>query len=470
MTRSNLNNLPILLVDDEPTYLDYCIRLLRLEGYQQVSSLGDSRKVLPYLDTHDVCLLIMDLNMPHLRGDSLLAKIAETYPNLAVIMTTGADDVTQAVRCMRLGAADYLVKPLEEEHFLASIVQQLRIYELKRENAILKDCMLHNRLAHPDAFREIITRSERMRSIFKYLESVATTSRHILILGETGVGKELFARVVHKLSDRKRFVPLNVSGLDDQMFSDTLFGHRKGAFTGALQQRQGLIERAGKGSLFLDEIGDLESRSQVKLLRLLQEGEFYALGSDEPGASSARLIAATNRDLNGLMEKGEFRRDLYFRLMSHQVKIPPLRERMEDLPLLLEHFLSRAAREMNKKKPNYPLELLTLLGSYHFPGNVRELEGMVFDAVARHQRGILSTEAFRNAIERTRDYDAGEFVPEFASLLTPNTRFPTIKEATRFLLQEAMSRAEGNQSVAARLLGISRSALNKRLSRAKNAP
>jgi transcriptional regulator with PAS, ATPase and Fis domain len=193
-------------------------------------------------------------------------------------------------------------------------------------------------------------------------------------------------------------VALNVAGLDDTMFSDTLFGHKKGAFTGADQARDGMIACAGKGTLFLDEIGDLNESSQIKLLRLLQEHEYYPVGSDSFRKSDARIVLATNHDLQKLIATGKFRNDLYYRLCAHQIHIPPLRERLDDIPMLLDHFLDSAAKELNKKKPTPPGELVTLLTLYSFPGNVRELEAMVFDAVARHTSGILSMESFRKVI------------------------------------------------------------------------
>jgi DNA-binding NtrC family response regulator len=289
-----------------------------------------------------------------------------------------------------------------------------------------------------------------------------------LITGETGVGKELVARAVHRLSGRDGdFVAVNVAGLDDLMFSDTLFGHKRGAFTGAEQTRQGMVARASSGTLFLDEIGDLNPASQVKLLRLLQEAEFYPLGSDAAVVSRARIIVATNLDLGRMIEEGRFRRDLFYRLNVHQVRIPSLRERSDDIPLLLEFFLDEAARTFSKRKPAYPPELLSYLSGYHFPGNVRELQALVYDAVARHQGGVLSLAVFREAIGRGTSSGSNLAVGSGRPglHLGPADRFPTLQEAEEFLVTEALDRADGNQGAAASLLGISRHALNKRLCR-----
>ena len=249
----------------------------------------------------------------------------------------------------------------------------------------------------------MVTGNKKMRAIFQYVEVVAGTRQPIMITGETGVGKELVARAIHQLSGRKGdYVALNVAGLDDMMFSDTLFGHKKGAFTGADQAREGFIARAAGGTLFLDEIGDLNESSQIKLLRLLQEHEYYPVGSDIVSKSDARIVLATNRDLQKMIAAGKFRNDLYYRLCAHQIHIPPLRERLDDIPQLLDHFLATSAAMVNKKKPTPPPELAVLLSIYQFPGNMRELEALVFDAVARHASGILSMESFRAVIGEER--------------------------------------------------------------------
>ncbi|MGE5239713.1 MAG: sigma-54 interaction domain-containing protein [Chloroflexota bacterium] len=334
---------------------------------------------------------------------------------------------------------------------------------LRLEVSSLRQHLFSDRLAREEAFSSIVTRSKKMRAIFQYVEVIAESPQPVLIVGETGVGKELIARVIHELSGRPgSYVTVNVAGLDDAVFSDTLFGHRKGAYTGADSAREGLIAQASDGTLFLDEIGDLKESSQVKLLRLLQEQTYYPLGSDAPKQSNARILVATNRDLERLMSEGRFRKDLYYRLIAHHVTIPPLRERKEDIPLLLDHFLGKSSYALGKKKPTPPAELITLLTAYDFPGNVRELEALVTDAVARHRSGVLSMDRFREVVGRephTGDL-SGEDVP-----LEISTRFPTLKEAEEFLIREALRRSHGNQRIAASFLGITSQALNKRLRR-----
>jgi transcriptional regulator with PAS, ATPase and Fis domain len=294
-----------------------------------------------------------------------------------------------------------------------------------------------------------------------------------LISGETGVGKELIARSVHELSGvTGEFIAVNVAGLDDNMFSDTLFGHKKGAYTGAIEAREGLIIKAARGTLFLDEIGDLNELSQIKLLRLLQEGIYFPLGSDIPKDSDTRIVTATNQNLQKLIVEGKFRKDLFYRLCAHQIHISPLRERIEDLPLLLDHNLKETSNKMNIKVPAYPPELLTLLSAYHFPGNIRELQTLVLDAVARHKSGILSMESFRQALGKEKEFSQNHVlsstVEESKPLSIPD-RFPTLKEVERYLISEALKRSNGNQGIAADLLGIQRKTLNKRLSRKESS-
>jgi DNA-binding NtrC family response regulator len=289
----------------------------------------------------------------------------------------------------------------------------------------------------------------------------------VLITGETGVGKELVAKAIHQLSQRNgAFVPVNVAGLDDNVFADTLFGHRKGAFTGAEQPRSGLVEEASGGTLFLDEIGDLSPASQVKLLRLLQDGEYFPLGSDVGKRSDARVVVATNQDIQALQESGKFRKDLYYRICAHSIHIPPLRDRREDLLILVDHFLEKASKTLCKKKPTPPNELFTLLSTYSFPGNVRELQSMILDAVSGHKSGKLSMDFFKSYIrpkQHSLDVDSRQLLPGENVLVSFSERLPTLKQVEQFLISEAMKRASGNQSIAAQMLGVTRQALNKRL-------
>jgi len=456
----------VLLVDDEPFILKASKLFLQSSGITKVLTLTDSREVMVTLARQPVAVAVIDLNMPNVSGLELLPQIVEHYPHIPVILMTASDEVETVVKCMKSGAADYLVKPVDSSRLVASVQKALELNEMSSELSSLKQRLLTDQLEHPAAFAAIITASKKMRALFQYVEVIAPTRQPIIITGETGAGKELVARAIHELSgSRGEFVALNVAGLDDNMFSDSLFGHKKGAFTGADQAREGLIAKARSGTLFLDEIGDLSELSQIKLLRLLQEKEYYAVGSDLVQKSDARILLATNRDLQQQIAAGKFRNDLYYRLRAHQVHLPPLRERREDIPLLLEHFLDAAAATFNKKTPTPPSELVSLLAVYPFPGNIREFEALVYDAVARHSAGILSMESFREVISDERASHNGNQHKTAGedALAALFGHFPTIAEVEEHMIAEAMRMSQGNQGMAANLLGVSRQTLNKRL-------
>ena len=474
-SQNNLNQYPttpVLVVDDQTDILDSIRLTLMSAGITNVLTLQDSRQVMPLLAKQEVGALVLDLTMPYLAGDVLLDQIASDYPEIPVIILTGTSETDTAVHCIRKGASDYIVKPVEPARFVSSVRQALEIREMKRELSSLGQLMLSKPLKQPERFAKIVTGNAAMHAIFQYIEMVAPTARPILINGETGVGKELVAECIHSLSERRgEFISVNAAGLDDNLFTDTLFGHEKGAFTGAEQKRPGLIERATGGTLFLDEIGDLEIASQIKLLRLLQESEYFPLGSDAPRRSDARIVVATHHDLLELQADGRFRKDLYYRLNTHHLHIPPLRDRMDDLGFLLEQMIKEAAAGLDKKVPSAPPELVTLLSTYHFPGNVRELQGMVFDAVAQHTGGTLSTRSFRQAISEGRQAGAGKDAAQapsadgFGLSLSAAGPFPTLQESEELLIREAMKRAGGNQIIASEMLGLTRSALQRRLKR-----
>ncbi len=468
MSYKEITKLPILLVDDEPQLLHSASIVLRTSGLSEILTLDDSRAVLPLLAKQQVGVIVLDLMMPYLSGRALLEQIASEYPDMPVIMMTATNDLQTAVQCMQAGASDYLVKPVDKNCLVAAVRRAMEARVLRAEFLSLKERLLTNSPHEPRAFAEIVTQSPSMFAIFRYIEAIAASPQPVLITGETGTGKELIARAVHRLSERPgALVAVNVAGLDDTMFSDTLFGHAKGSFTGADRSRDGLIASAGEGTLFLDEIGDLTMASQVKLLRLLQDGTFYPLGSDRPRQNRARIVVATHCDVRRDVDSGTFRKDLYFRLRTHHIQLPALRERIEDLPHLTNHFMGKAARTLGKPAPAAPLALYQWLRNYPFPGNIRELEGMVFDAVARCQGAVLPLQSFKDAgadgVQMLGSLDALSTIsPSGASFPDP---LPTLKEAEESLICEALRRADGNQGVAAGLLGISRQALNKRLIR-----
>ena len=319
----------------------------------------------------------------------------------------------------------------------------------------------HDHLAD---FSSLVTRDSKMRDLFRYAEALAASGLPVLVTGETGVGKDLMARAIHKLSGcRGEFVALNAAGLDDVMFSDALFGHHKGAYTGADRPREGLVARAAGGTLFLDEIADVTERSQIKLLRLLQEKEYYPLGSDTALTSNARIVLAANCDLQKRMAEGRFRNDLYYRLCSHEVRIPPLRDRKDDLPLLVEHFVESMSQQLGIAPPSYPDKLIDLLESYDFPGNVRELQGMVEDAVVCSKSGMPFEEPFLRIIRLAPPLQSTDSGAIHRKLEAVWGRFPTLREAEELLVNAALELSRGNQRIAATMLGLNRQTLNMRL-------
>jgi len=462
----NYPEYPVLIVDDEDNALESFEITLNSSGIENIVLCNDSRNVLSLLKSRKFEIVLLDLTMPHITGEELLPLIVQDYPETPVIIITGDIEVETAVKCMQVGAFDYMVKPVEEKRLISGVKRGIDQNRLHRENMNLKHRFLYGQPANPDAFSAIITRNSTMLSIIKYIDVIAGSPEPVLLTGETGVGKELFARAVFNAGRRKGdFVPVNVAGLDDTIFSDTLFGHLKGAFTDAYQSRRGLIEQASGGALFLDEIGDLSHSSQVKLLRLLQEHEYFPIGSDIPRYTDAHIIASTNRNINELLESSQFRKDLYYRLDVHHVHIPPLREHRDDIPMLVDFFLEEAAEQYGKKKPTPPRELFVLLENYSFPGNIRELRAMIYNAVSAHTSGVLSMQSFRTVIginQKANRNFSEEQMPEegWLRFLDP---LPTLKQAERLLIRESLKQSKGNQTIAAGLLGITRQTLINKL-------
>ncbi len=466
-------SLPVLLIDDEPKILFSYSLILKSVGIGNIMTIEDSRKVIPLLEKKQVAVIVLDLVMPHISGTELLARIKSEFPYIPVIVMTATNEIEKAVDCMKEGATDYLVKPVEENRFVSSIQKALEVGRLQDEIVSLRKHLLSDKLENEEAFQSIITKSKSMYAIFHYIEAVARSHRPVFITGETGVGKELIARAVHTASGLDgEHIAINVAGLDDTMFSDTLFGHKKGAFTGADRDREGVIVRAAGGTLLLDEIGDLSMSSQVKLLRLLEERIYYPLGSDLPEKSDARIIACSNHDIEKQIQEGRFRKDLYYRLCAHHVHIPPLRERPEDIPLLLDHFLDDASSSLKKHKPEITTELISVLSGYQFPGNIRELQAMVHDAVAQCKGQKLSIDNFKGVKRKKGSLEVKSSLParnSDVSLSDIFGRFPTIKEIEEYVINEALNNANGKQGPAAALLGITRQALNQRLKKKKKS-
>lgn len=464
-----LSQATILLVDDDEAVLKSFACFFEDCGYHVLEA-HNGREGLEIFQRTLPDLVFTDLRMPEMDGLDFLRSIKNLSPDTPVVVISGIGVVADAIKAVKLGAWDFITKPVCDLAELEIVAKRaLETVELRHEVSALREQILIGRLSNADAFTAIITRDAGMHRIFHYIEAVAPTSQPVLITGQTGTGKELVAHAVHDVSGRKGgFIAVNVGGVDDLVFSDTLFGHVRGAFTGADRQRDGMISQAGSGTLFLDEIGELSDASQVKLLRLLQEHEYFPLGSDMPRKSNARIVAATNQDLRAMVDAGKFRQDLYYRLCTHQIHIPALAARKGDIPILLDRLIEEAAGSMHKPQPTVSPELHQYIAAYDFPGNVRELKSMVYDAVARHTRGVLGKESFLNAMDARRP--VSPFNEGVTVMISDNPdRLPTLKEAEEALVQKALERAGGNQGVAACYLGITRQGLNKMLNRKKSA-
>lgn len=462
MTVQSMTQQQVLVVDDEPSILNEVSLLLSSSDIPQVATISDSRLVLSYLRENQVGAVIVDWVMPDVTGGELLQKLTADHPQIPVIVMTAMGDVETAVNCMRAGAFDFLTKPVDPNRLVASVRKALQVRDLDNQNRILKDYLLADRLRNPGAFAGIVTNSKKMRSIFQYIEAIASSRQPVLITGQTGVGKELLARAVHSVSGVPGpFVSLNAAGLDDFMFSDTLFGHKKGAFTGADSQRDGLISAAAGGTLFLDEIGDLNLASQIKLLRLLQEREYYRMGSDLLLKSDARVVAASNMDFTALRACGKFRNDLYFRLCVHEFQVPPLGERLEDVAPLVAYFVGTIAAQQEKPVPAVSPELVASLAHCTFPGNVRELYNMVHHAVTCNEGEMLTAADFAGL--KPVPARTPQLTDPANPLLALFGKFPTVFQVEEYLIGEAMKLTNGNQTAAAELLGLARPTLNKRL-------
>jgi len=470
MQNNHIESAPsILLVDDDAEFLDGARRALLSHGIGNVTPLQGGSKVLQTLASGTHTLLLLDWVMPDLSGADLLPEVIRQFPHIPVIIITGVSDLENVVSCIKQGAYDYITKPLDTARLVSIVQNAAKSSELAVRNRKLTGYLLGEPLANPGNFSDIITNSDRMISIFKVIETLAGSRQPVLITGETGAGKELIAQAIHSCSGLKgMMVTVNAAGLDDTMLADALFGHKKGAFTGATESRGGLIEQAKGGTLFLDEIGDLSNASQIKLLRLLQQNEYYRLGSDVLHKSDARIISASNGNFQALLATGAFRSDLYYRLSTHALHIPPLRERPEDIIPLVLHFVNKSAESVKQPAPGLSKELRIALLSYDFPGNIREMINMVHNAVTHNRSGTLEINDFPGLVSGT--VSRGEIVRKVGAsqfaLHQIFQDFPTIDDVEKLLVKEAISLSYGNRSTAAMMLGVSRPTLRKKLERA----
>jgi two-component system NtrC family response regulator len=367
----------ILVVDDEKNYLVVLDALLSEAGHEVISASGGAQALI-LLEEDEPDLMLTDMRMPQMSGLELIGKVKERHPDLLVIVMTAYGTVENAVEAMKSGAVDYIMKPFENQELLLTMDKALKVRKLLAQNRLLRE-----EANRAQGLGNIVGASRPMRQVFELLEKVAATRATVLITGESGTGKELIARAIHARSPRadEAFVAVNCMALTETLLESELFGHEKGAFTGAANRRKGRFEMADKGTLFLDEVGEIAPSLQVKLLRVLQERAFERVGGGITINTDVRLVAATNRDLAQAVETGRFREDLYYRLNVVRLELPPLRERKEDLPSLVAHFVRKYALEMGRPAPEIAPEAMRSLYEHAWPGNVRELENALERAV-----------------------------------------------------------------------------------------
>lgn len=439
----------ILVVDDEESIREFLDIMLRKEGYE-VTCVEDGQKAIDILKKKSFDLLISDLQMPNVTGIELLKHCRETYPDLLFMMITAFGTAESAVEAMKMGAYDYITKPFKIDEVRINIANALRSRNLEVENRVLR-----KELQKEYSFQNLVGNSEAMHKIFELIRKVSDSPTNVLVTGESGTGKEMVAKAIHynsPLKDRP-FVSVNCGAIPENLVESELFGHKKGSFTGAISDKDGLFEVADGGTLFLDEIGELPLSSQVRILRAIQEKTVRRVGGTEDIKVEVRIIAATNRDLEQMVQQGTFRQDLYYRLNVINIRTPPLRERRDDIPLLAGHFLQKYSERFSKQIQTISKEAMDLLKKYDFPGNVRELENIIERTVALESGATVLPESLPQFVNtptgrKMVSSDGIEITDEGIDLQK------VLDQLEKELLVKAIHQANGVKKRAAKLLGI----------------
>ena len=432
----------ILIAEDEEITVKHLVNTLKKEGYA-VESATNGIDALRKAESDSFDLLIADIKMPGMSGLELLERVREKTPELEVIIVTGYGSIGSAIEAMKKGAIEYLTKPFDLDELLLKVGKIRDRKGLIRENIALKTYL------GMDKKVSIIAKSVPMKQILETIERIKDSESNIFFTGETGVGKSLLAKIVHFTSRRqdKPFLSINCATLTEELLASELFGHERGAFTGAVKTKQGLVEIADTGTLFLDEIAEMAPNLQAKLLKVIEEGEFYRVGGTRPIHVDVRFIAATNQDVRGLISTGKFREDLYYRLNVMEIFIPPLRERRDDVEPLAAYFLKKHLPRSNKKITSFSKEAMAVLGNYSYPGNVRELENIVERAIILEKGSVITPES----------------LPQSMSVFQIETLDPskvrTMDELNKEYAEKVLELYGGNRSKAAEMLGISRTSL-----------
>jgi len=446
---------PILVVDDDAGLLLSIEATLVSSGVPEPALVSDSRRVMELIRKHRFHLVLLDLIMPHMGGLELLKQLKEEFPDIECIIVTAIDEASSAVQAIKLGAFDYLVKPIDKNKMIIVINNALERYSLRHGLAPMEKSRSFSELKTRSAFKDMVAEDERMTRVFHQAETAAASDYNLIITGETGTGKGMLAKIIHRLSHRSNgpFVPVNISASSKALFEDAFFGHIKGAYTGALAEKKGFFEAAQEGTLFLDEIAELEPELQVKLLQVIEDKQVYRLGSTELRKINVRIIAATNRDIKEEIIKHRFREDLFFRLNMFHIHIPPLRKRKKDIIPLARHFLNIYAQKNQKKIDSLDLDLIDLLMNYPFPGNVRELENIIASAVLlENERKLTSLSA--QHLKKFSEPDRKQI-----------HKILSLAEVEKQQIYLALELTGGNRTQAAKILGIGLRTLRRKLNK-----
>ncbi|MCI7588401.1 MAG: sigma-54 dependent transcriptional regulator [Spirochaetia bacterium] len=441
-------NFTILIIDDEKNIREGLGTALELEGYDV--KLAENGEIgLKLIEKGDIDLVITDLRMPGISGEEVIAKVAGESPGIPVIVLTGHGSIDSAVTAMRNGAYDFLTKPLNLDRLILIVKRALAGRELEIRHSTLKE-----ELDAKTSFESIIGKSAEMLRIFEVVRKAANSKASVLITGESGTGKELIANALHNLSNRrdKPFVKVHCAALSESLLESELFGHEKGAFTGAVARKRGRFELANTGSIFLDEIGEIDQNVQIKILRVLQDRRFERVGGEETLEVDVRIIAATNRDLLQEIAEHRFREDLFYRLNVVHIQVPPLRERKDDIPLLVASFLEEFAKENNKKITGIDARARSALYKYNWPGNIRQLRNCIESAVVMCSGSEITLEDLPPSVSGASDTDMISIPVGI-----------TLAEAEKILIQQNLAVNKGNKSKTADILGIGRKTLHRKI-------
>ncbi|HGE69481.1 TPA: sigma-54-dependent Fis family transcriptional regulator [Candidatus Poribacteria bacterium] len=449
----------ILLIEDDETMRDGMSQVLKRAGHDVVC-VSNGFDGIKSLSKEKFDLVITDFKMEGMDGMEVLEKVKSIDENIEVLMITAYGTIDMAVEAMRKGAFDYVTKPFSPKEFIIRVEKAIKFGDAKKTEARLdeENKYLRHELDIQYNFGEIVGASEKMKAVFEMVEKIAKSDSAVMIYGESGTGKEMVARAIHFHSNRKdnSFVKVNCGALAEGVLESELFGHEKGSFTGAIRRKLGRFELADKGTIFLDEIGDIPTGTQIKLLRVLQEKEFERVGGEETISVDVRVIAATNKDLRIMVEEGKFREDLFYRLQVIPIELPPLRERKEDIPMLIEHFLEKKSRQLNKKPPRVNEMALKELTNYYWPGNVRELENLMERAVVLCEGEEIGLKDLSMLLGNTNKSSLN-LSREDLSL------DEALEDLERQLIERALEKAKGVKTEAARILGLKTSALYYKL-------